>query len=113
MNIFFDPNKKFSHVNQHDAVAHNQLLLEWATLYDRNNQGTLEEHMQQCYSFPICTGLKEKTKLNDDFSFKYPGDPAQHPIFVVDFGQDCRFIIYQHAMVVFVQDGKWDIGRMD
>ena len=113
MQILFDPNQRYTHVNRRDAMVHNRLLLKWAMLYDWMNECTLEEHMQQCYGYPICMGLKEKTKLNDDFSYEYPGDPVQHPIFVVDFGQDCRFMIYQHAMVVFMQNGDWDIGRMD
>lgn len=49
----------------------------------------------------------------DDYSIKYTGDPAIHPVAQAKL-RDETIVLYPHAWVAVIQpDGKYEISRMD
>lgn len=112
-----DPNAQYPVIAAQNLYNACGVLLPWVLLYFRDVKAapTLKAHMTELYGFGDLFPLR-MTHHTDD-SLSYPGDPDIYPLISIEqpspSDPPLRVLIYQYAIIAFIENGQTFITRMD
>ena len=115
MQITYDPHNKYSTASQKQLREACGLLpywvVEWDTFIRITGETTLKSWLDKRYRFGMYE--LEKSVIDDDGTYHYPGDDDMHPFLAIDLGEHGVFYQYPHAIAAVPTPDGYFVTRMD
>ena len=115
MKVNYDPLGKYPTASQKQLSEACGLLpywvAEWETLVRPTSDETLKSWLDKRYRFGMYE--LEKSVIEDDGTYKYPGDPDMAPFLSIDLGEYGVFYQYPHAIAAVPTPDGYFVTRMD
>lgn len=106
-----DPLSKFENYTPDDIMDVCGFIPQWLVAEELIEYDALTA-LDKAYQWGPLTHL-EKSVVNEDGSYSYPGDPDMYPLIIIKRGKD-TVIQYQYGMVAIkVDDKPFVVTRMD
>lgn len=108
--LIIDPLSKYRECYHTDILNIAGFLPGWALNQDFFHL-PVKQAMEEQYGFGTLSEIKDAT-VDDMGVMRYPGDPAQYPMFKIVRGEEVVYQ-YQYGMIAFVSPTETFVTRMD
>ena len=117
MKVTYDPQGKYPNASQKQLSEACGLIPYWVTEWETLIRGIpefdqgLKRWLDKRYRF----GLFELSKsvIEDDGTYRYPGDPDMAPFIAIDLGEHGVFYQYPNAIAAIPTPDGYYVTRMD